>query len=188
MVGAGPSDTQPARSWGAHASPLVKTIRSQPRCGGALSAEDFERIVTWIDLNAPYYPSYACANPGNLSGRSPLDPKQLARLEELTGVPLHTFAAHGRKAGPQVCFDRPELSPCLAGLASGDKSRYQEALALIVAGKAAQEKMPEADMPGFAVCEMDGWRQQKYLARQQQEQRSREAIGAGSKVFDPESR
>ena len=188
VVGAGPSDTQPARSWGAHASPLVKTIRSQPRCGGALSAEDFERIVTWIDLNAPYYPSYACANPGNLSGRSPLDPKQLARLEELTGVPLHTFAAHGRKAGPQVCFDRPELSPCLAGLASGDKSRYQEALALIVAGKAAQEKMPEADMPGFAVCEMDGWRQQKYLARQQQEQRSREAIGAGSKVFDPESR
>jgi hypothetical protein len=42
-------------------------------------------------------------------------------------------------------------------------------------------------MPGFAVCEMDGWRQQKYLSRQQQEQRSREAIGAGNKVFDPQA-
>ena len=63
-------------------------LHSNPRCGGALSPEEFDRIVTWIDLNAPYYPSYASAYPDNLAGRSPLDDAQLARLEQLTGCPV----------------------------------------------------------------------------------------------------
>jgi hypothetical protein len=70
-------------------------------------------VVTWIDLNAPYYPSYASAYPDHLAGRSPLDDQQLARLEELTGVPLRRLAGHRSNRGPQISFDRPELSPCL---------------------------------------------------------------------------
>ena len=66
------------------------------------------RVVTWMDLNAPYYPSYASAYPEHLAGRSPLADAQLARLEELTGVPLRSLAGHRSNRGPQISFDRPE--------------------------------------------------------------------------------
>ncbi|MBC8391483.1 MAG: hypothetical protein H8E17_02805, partial [Deltaproteobacteria bacterium] len=36
-----------------------------------LSAEDFNRIVTWIDINGPYYPEYESAYPNNPVGRCP---------------------------------------------------------------------------------------------------------------------
>jgi len=188
VVGAGRPETQAAYSWGSHASKLVAVLHDNPRCGGELSLEEFDRIATWIDLNAPYYPSYASAHPDNLAGRSPLDDKQLARLEELTGVPLRGLAGYASNRGPQVSFDRPELSPCLVALPDKNGSKYQEALALIQTGQELLAKRPEADMPGFEPCERDEWREQKYLARQQMERRSRAAIREGIKFYeqDPE--
>ena len=171
VVGAGPPDTQQARSWGSHASKLIAALRSNPDCGRTLDREGFERIATWIDLNAPYYPTYACAHPDNLAGRSPLNDAQVARLEQLTGVPLSQLAAHQRKAGPQVSFDRPALSPCLERFGDPNDPQYQEALALIRAGQEELARRPEADMPGFVACETDQWRESKYLVRQQTEQR-----------------
>ena len=61
--------------------------------GIRLSTEEMDRIVTWIDLNAPYYPTFACAYPDNLAGRCPLNDTELKRLKELTGVDF--FAANG---------------------------------------------------------------------------------------------
>ena len=184
VVGAGPPETQATYAWGSHASKLVATLRDNPRCRDDLSAEEFKRIVTWIDLNAPYYPSYASAYPDNLAGRSPLDDKQLARLEELTGVPLRKLADHGNNRGPQVSFDRPELSPCLGKLTEKTDPKYQEALALIRAGQELLANRPEADMPGFQANERDRWRNQKYLARMQMEERNRAAIRQGLKAYD----
>jgi hypothetical protein len=187
VVGAGPPETQAAYSWGSHASKLAATVRTNSRCGGTLTAEDFERIVTWIDLNAPYYPTFASAYPDNLAGRSPLDDKQVARLEELTGVPLRKLAAHADNRGPQVSFDRPELSPCLAALrekSPADIAKHDEALALIRAGRDQLAQRPEADMPGFQANERDQWREQKYLTRIQKEQRNRAAIRGGLKAYD----
>jgi len=184
VVGAGPPETQAAYSWGSHASQLVATLRNNPRCRGDVTATEFERIVTWIDLNAPYYPSYASAYPDNLAGRSPLDDKQLARLEELTGVPLRRLADHGSNRGPQVSFDRPEVSPCLDQLTEKTGPKYQEALALIRAGQELLAKRPEADMPGFLANERDQWRDQKYLARMQREARNRAAIRQGVKLYE----
>ncbi|MFH1718598.1 MAG: hypothetical protein ABIF19_14685, partial [Planctomycetota bacterium] len=112
-IGAGPSEIQQPFSWGSHVSTLVKVIR-QGHYDIKLNEEDFERIVTWIDLNAPYYPRYDCAYPDNLSGRCPLDDKQLSRLTELTGVPFAKLADHAKNSGPQISFNRPRLSPCLA--------------------------------------------------------------------------
>jgi hypothetical protein len=184
VMGAGPPEIQPARSWGSHASKLVTTLRANSRCGGALNREELDRIMTWIDVNAPYYPTYACAYPNNLAGRSPLDDAQLARLEQLTGAPLRQLAGHASNRGPQVSFDRPEVSPCLEKLRDRDAPRYQEALAIIRAGFEMLARRPEADRPGFQACPLDQWRQEKYLARQRMEERNQEALRKGQKSYD----
>jgi hypothetical protein len=41
-------------TFGSHRSKLVERIRHDP-CRADLSREEFIRIVTWIDANAPYY-------------------------------------------------------------------------------------------------------------------------------------
>ena len=51
--------------------------------------------------------------------------------------------------GPQVCFDRPEMSPCLKPI--DDPDRRAEALAIIQAGRQSLEQLPRADMPGFSA-------------------------------------
>ena len=140
--------------------------------------------MTWIDLNAPYYPTYASAYPDNLAGRSPLDDAQLGRLEQLTGVPLRQLAGHENNRGPQVSFDRPELSPCLEKLTDNTDPKRQEALAIIRAGQELLAHRPEADMPGFQACTMDQWREEKYQARLQTELRNRQAIRHGQRLYD----
>jgi hypothetical protein len=100
-IGAGPAQIQQARSWGSHVSKLVKTLR-EGHARRHLSKEDLARLIIWVDLNAPYYPDYASAYPDNLAGRAPLDNAQLARLQELTGVPFSELADNGRNRGPQV--------------------------------------------------------------------------------------
>jgi len=182
VVGAGPSQIQPAYSWGSHASPLVRVIR-QGHKGVKLSAEDFDRIVTWIDLNAVYYPHYGSAYPNNPAGRSPLDGRQVGRLSRLTAARFH--ANHGGNRGPLVSFDRPEISPCLARLKDKSDPRYKEALAIIRAGAEMLKKRPRADMPGFKMCPADERRQKKYTGRQKAEERFRAAVRGGEKVYDP---
>ena len=182
-IGAGPPQTQSAYAWGSHASKLVSALR-QEHYGVKLTSEEFDRIVTWIDLNAPYYPSYASAYPAHLAGRSPLDNRQLERLEQLTTVPLRRFASHGGNRGPQISFDRPELSPVLTRFSTRTPD-YQEALAIIQAGQKLLLKRPEADAAGFQPCPLDQWREEKYQARQAMEERSRAAIREGRKVYDP---
>ncbi len=182
VVGAGPAENQPAYAWGSHASKLGRVLLERYR--DRLTAEEFERVITWIDLNAPYYPSYASAYPDHLAGRSPLDDRRLARLEELTGVPLRRLAGHRSNLGPQLSFDRPELSPCLASLSDPADPRRIEALDLIRAGAAQLKARPDADLPGFVACEIDQWRDEKYAARQRAELRSRDALRTGGKHFE----
>ena len=186
VPGAGPAEIQKAYSWGSHASKLAKTMQARVK-SGSLTQEEFERVAAWIDLNAPYYPSYASAHPDNLAGRSPLDNGQLERLEKLTGVPLRQQASHGGNRGPQVCFERPALSPCLTIFTNRSGTNYLAALAIIDAGRTALERSPEADKPGFEPCAMDQWREAKYVERQQAEKERREAIRSGGKVYDAPS-
>jgi len=182
-IGAGPAQIQQAYSWGSHPSRLVDTIR-KPHHKVKLDKESFDRIVTWIDINAPYYPVYASAYPDNLAGRSPLDGAQIARLTKLTGVRFPDLASFDKDQGPQVAFERPELSPCLSGLKKKDRNAYMEALAVIRAGGEMLKKRPRADMDGFVACPIDQQREQKYLAREEIEARNREAIRTGKKAYD----
>jgi len=182
-VGGGPAPVQQAYSWGAHASKLVRTLRSGHN-DVRLSPEELDRIVTWVDLNAPYYAHYACAYPDSLTGRCPLDGGQLRRLTELTGVPFGRLKGHGSNRGPQVSFDRPELSPALAKFNDKGDPKYAEALAIIRSGQEMLRKRPRADMPGFVPCETDRRRQAKYVARRRIEADSRRAIREGTKRYD----
>ena len=45
---------EPPMTFGSHQSKLVERIRKDP-CKAKLTREEFIRIVTWIDANAPYY-------------------------------------------------------------------------------------------------------------------------------------
>lgn len=186
-IGAGPSDIQQPYSWGSHASKLVEVLRSGHN-DVKLNEEEFNRIVTWIDLNATYYPRYDCAYPANLAGRCPLDNKQLQRLTELTGVPFAKLATYNKNAGPQVSFDRPYLSPCLAKFSDKSNPDYLEALDIIEEGKHMLAQRPRADMPGFEPCIIDKQRQHKYVMRREIELSRRRAIREDKKLYDSEFR
>ncbi|MBE3123911.1 MAG: hypothetical protein IMZ65_03835, partial [Planctomycetes bacterium] len=177
VVGAGPAEVQMPYSWGSHASRIVQVLRAGHN-DVKLDAESFDRLVTWIDLNAPYYPTYASAYPDNLYGRSPLDGKQLDRLTALTGV-----AFKGHDGDTQVNLTRPERSPCLGSLKDKSDPKYQEALAIIQAGKEMLARRPQADMPGFKLEGIEAARQAKYEERARIETEVRRAILKGEKVY-----
>ncbi|NQT53634.1 hypothetical protein HQ576_16370, partial [bacterium] len=183
-IGGGPAHIQPARSWGSHASKLVSLLRKGHH-DVKLAAASLDRIITWVDINAPYYPHYYSAYPHHPGGRSPLNGKQVKRLGALTGVNFEREGHFSSSTGPHVSFDRPELSPCLAK-AKADAAKYNEALAIIRAGQAMLARRPRADMPGFRPCEADQRRERKYAMRQRVEARNREAIRNGRKVYDRE--
>jgi hypothetical protein len=197
-VGAGPAQIIGPYSWGSHRSRLTDHLRSS-RKNGTLSAEDFDRVVTWIDLNAPYYPDHDDYYTANTWGRSPLDHKQLQRLGQLVlaapggkqygwasvtdylGGPLGQLM--GRGVLP-VNFTRPELSDCLEAFPSKTDPGYVEALALIQTGKMALAEHPRADMAGYKPCEADQQRLDHHAARQAVEARVRQAIREGTRVYD----
>ncbi len=188
-VGAGPAATLPPRSWGSQASRLVKVILEGHE-DVVLSREEFDRIVTWIDINAPYYPSYASAYPDNLAGRSPLDSAEIDRLTELTGLPFAQLAGHGSNRGPQISFDRPATSACLERISAHEPllykeaPAYREALAIIRRGVARLAATPRADMTGFVPCAADREREEKYTKHRKIERRCREAAARGKGVHD----
>ena len=183
VVGAGPAQIQQAYSWGSHASKLVDVIRKNHK----LPQEDFDRIATWIDINAPYYADYSSAYPANLAGRCPLDNAEIQRLTNLTGVAFANQMAFGKDVGPQVSFDRPESSPCLAKLKDANPAAYQEALAIVQAGRDRLAQHPREDMPGASMCEVDQQHEAKYAMRQQVELRNREAIRKGLRYYDSDN-
>ncbi|MGB2755696.1 MAG: hypothetical protein WBD75_02460 [Phycisphaerae bacterium] len=177
VVGAGPAEVQAPYSWGSHASKIVQVLRAGHN-DLKLDAESFDRLVTWIDLNAPYYPSYSSAYPDNLYGRSPLDDQQLKRLAELTGM---GFAGHG--GDTLVNLARPNLSPCLAAFNNKADPKYAEALAIIQAGKNMLARRPREDMPGCKLDGLDAQREARYQERARIEAEVRAAILRGEKVY-----
>ena len=181
-IGAGAAPVQQAYAWGSHISKLVATLRKGHN-DVKLSAEETARIVTWIDLNGPFYPDHGSAYPQSLSARTPLDRNQIRRLEKLTGYPLRKQNSFNSNRGPLVSFDRPELSPCLAALKRGS-AKYAEALAIIRAGKAILQEKPRADMAEFRLSDWHQKVQEKYDTRRQIELDARRAILTGRKVHD----
>jgi hypothetical protein len=182
-VGGGPAQIQPAYSWGSHASKLVKILQSGHN-EVKLSIEEMDRLITWVDINAPYYPVYESAYPNNPCGRSPLTSGQVKQLEKLTGAKFVTD--HRSKYRAQLSFDRPAISPCLMSLEKGN-AEYVQALKIIEAGRQKLIQNPRADMAGFVPCEADQARLVRYEQRRRIELRNRAAIRDGQKVYDKDS-
>lgn len=192
----GPPEVLSAYAWGSHRSRLVDVLRA-PHEDVKLDRESFDRIVTWIDMNAPYYGSYYSVYRDHVYGRAPLDDQQMVRLAELTGLPYKVPSAHvglnhaqtagTELGGSQVNFTRPELSPCLAQFADKNDARYREALAIIQAGKERLARQPREDMLGpdaVPVAALDQERAGRCQTQSQCEAASRQAALNGSKVFD----
>lgn len=163
----GPPEVLSPYAWGSHRSRLVDLLR-EGHFDVKLSTDELAHVVTWIDVNAPYYGSYHSVYGENLFGRTPLSFEQMVALSDLTGLPygpyrdpnarmwldagLHRNPAftNTELAGSQVNFTRPELSPCLTGLAPHDP-RYEHALVIIRQGKANLERQPREDQLGPAA-------------------------------------
>ena len=182
----GPPEVLPPYAWGSHRSRLVDVLREE-HYGVRLSPEELDRVITWIDLNAPYYPTYASNYPDNLFGRSPLNGSELARLQTLTGVPVAIEnGAWNRLQGTQVNFTRPEESVCLRGFKDKNDPKYREAVAIIERGMARLEERPRADMPGFSP---KGPSDLQRLARLDHhcslQQKAIAGLSDGTKAFDP---
>jgi hypothetical protein len=185
VPGAGPYQVLKPKSWGSHASRLVDVLRNgheDPEVDEKieLAREEFDRIVTWIDINAPYYAEYSSAYRENRYGRSPLNAGQVARLSELLGVDLND-----QKFAAQLSFTRPELSPGLARFSDRDDAGYQEALAIIRAGRETLAQRPRADMPKFQLTSQTEIDQEaKYQARLEVEAAMRKSIIERGRQYD----
>lgn len=160
----GPPEVLPPCAWGSHRSRLVDILKAGHR-GVKLTDEELARIITWIDINAPYYGSYHTVYGDNLFGRVPLTYQQLDELSVLTDLPYRWDAKTGRSViadghlhhdpairnteltGSQVDFTRPAKSVCLTRLDPGDP-RYARALVLIREGQANLKRQPREDMAG----------------------------------------
>ena len=178
----GPPQVLPPYAWGSHRSRLADAVLNE-HYDVRMDREGIDRVVTWLDLNAPYYGTYASAYPENLFGRSPLDDRQLARLAELTGVPVNSRYTGAELGGSQVSFTRPELSLCLTKL-DNNGSKYREALAIIREGQTILAKTPRADMPGFnATSPQDLRREDRRDVFAQADVESRKALAEGRKHF-----
>lgn len=183
-IGGGPAQLQSSYAWGSHKSNLIKVLEAG-HSHVSLSKEEMETLYTWIDLNGVYYPQYESAYPDNPAGRSPLTSEQLDKLGKLTGVDFGKLAIFDRSMGPQISFERPELSPCLSGV--NGKKAYREALEIIKRGQLMLAAIPRADMEGFVPCEDHRTQLAKYRERLQEEKENNRAISEGSVRFDAAS-
>lgn len=193
----GPPEVLPAYAWGAHRSRLVDVLRAGHE-GVVLDRESFDRIVTWIDMNAPYYGSYFSVYRDNVYGRAPLNDQQMIQLAELTGLPYRVPAEHvnlnlmaidgTELAGSQVNFTRPEWSPCLTRFADQNDPRYRQALALIQAGRAQLAQQPREDMLGpnaVPVAALEVERAGRCQLQTQFEAAVRRTVLHGGKILEP---
>jgi hypothetical protein len=156
-VGAGPVQKLEPLTWGSSKSRIVEVIRNgHPRPeidelrkakGLELDTESFDRIVTWIDINAPYYPTYYSAYPNNRFGRSPLTDAELKQIRDLAGAePLWN-----------ISLTRPEVSPILESAKDTEK-----VLTLLRLGAERLDKQPRGESCEFhAVDPTDVGRAEK---------------------------
>jgi hypothetical protein len=180
-IGGGPAQLQQAYAWGSSRSRLVEVLEAGHQ-DIILSREEMETLYTWIDLNGVYYGSYESAYPHNPAGRSPLTAEELDKLGKLTGVDFSKLAGFNRSLGPQISFERPELSPCLAGLQQ--RKPYEEALQIILQGKQRLQETPRADMENFVPCEEHLAQLDKYNICLQREEENRKAISEGRSFYE----
>lgn len=193
VAGAGPHYKLDPLSWGSNVSKLGEVVLNghpDPKIDERRKElklwfdrksdpEAFDRVVTWIDINAPYYPTYASAYPDNPFGRSPIDNDKMNRLRQLSGVdPVRSWG---------ISFDRPELSPILDRIPDKNSDAYRETLSIIESGRDALKKQDRGENEDFApVTPVEIFQEKKYVNYKNFIERTNEAILKSEKVFEKE--
>ncbi|MFA5814568.1 MAG: hypothetical protein WC865_02995 [Bacteroidales bacterium] len=187
----GPPAVLPPFAWGSHRSRMVDVLKKGHK-DVHLSKEDMERIITWIDLNAPYYGRYDAVYSENPFARSPLTKAQLKQLTEIldssntTNLPKVNYSDLEKKEGSQFSFVRPEMSRILTRINDKSSWSYQQALLIITAGKEQLLNQPREDIPGCPaepIYKKDVIRNERYLRLIAAEKAARQAILAGKKCY-----
>jgi hypothetical protein len=179
-IGGGPAEIQPAKSWGSLASKLTTYLRPGHH-DVDLSREEIERVETWLDLNAPYYPVYESGQPDGVAGRSPLTGPETKRLGELGGVDLAGGANH-REHRVWLSFDRPALSPLLARITG--PAEHAEALAIIHAGADRLMAKPRGDTAEVSLADVDPSRDERGARLARRDAAFQAAIREGRRITD----
>jgi len=112
---------RPPKYYGSHASRMVTQMRETHRDRlKEMPSEDFERIVTWIDCNAPYYGTYIYSRPGTVGGRELISPEVRAKLTAV--YDRRCASCHDKDTGrvERISFRNPEASPALLAPLSKD--------------------------------------------------------------------
>lgn len=180
-IGGGPAQTLPAYHWGARQSKVIQTLL-EGHNEVKLSPAEMDRIVTWIDINAPYYPTYLSSSPDGVAGRTPATGSELNRFGTLTGIALR-FGHNASEMGSVLSLDRPALSPALARLSKADAPAFQEAVGILETIAQRMEQRPRADMPGFVPSEACKAREDRYRERARIEDINRQAIREGRRHY-----
>jgi len=196
VPGAGPHTKLEPYSWGSHKSRLAEILidgHPKPEIDAkrkelgiyidmATHPEAVDRVLTWIDINAPYYPTYASAYPDNPFGRSPLNDESLKRLSLLCNIGFDDLKWI-------VSFMRPEISPCLAKWSTPEEKNspeYEEALAIIRQGQTSLAEVSRGEDPDFVpVVVREKTQQAKYDLLRETESKMRKAILSGKREYDP---
>jgi hypothetical protein len=161
--------TRPPKYYGSHASRMIQALRSTHKDRVSLPPEDFCRIVTWIDCNAPYYGTYTYSHVNTTGGRGIFDAHRGAlddiykrRCQSCHGSAVDTFMF--RVALPEIEKSRSLLAP-LAKAAGGYQNcrvkdndasppvfadtsdpDYQLLLGILAKIRSEAETLPRADM------------------------------------------
>ncbi len=195
-IGAAGNAVVQANTWGAKHSKVVEKIEAKHN-GVKLSKDEFDTLVAWIDLNAPYYPIDDTHFGNNPAGRSPLTRGECLELEKLAGI---TILVRGGKEKnipsliipislyktELISFDRPETSPILNKIAKGS-SEYNRILELIKIGAERLKKNPRPDMDGFKTSAKAKQLNERFENMRKLDSKARKAVENGGKLCDPKS-
>ena len=149
-------------AFGSHKSKLIEQLDSGGQ-GKLLSADERDRLVTWIDLNGPYYGTYEHERPERYVGRDalPAYPQIMESLQKANCTRCHHTALG---ADYQLNLTHPEWSAALTaplakaaggrglcgegGFADRNDPTYRSVLSLLNAAAEELRQRPRMDMPG----------------------------------------
>ena len=104
---------RPPMYYGSHASKIIQVLQTTHKERVQIPPDDFRRLVTWIDCNAPYYGTYLYSRPGTIGGRELLTPGIRGALKAVCDK--RCASCHGQDAGriERIKFLEVEKSPAL---------------------------------------------------------------------------
>ncbi len=153
---------RPPRYYGSHASKLVKVLRGEHRKHVEVPPDAFRRIVTWIDLNAPYYGTYRYTRPGTTGGQELVSGKTRSALDDVFKRRCASCHAGDAQRARRVRIPGIERSPALAAplakesggagrcspavFGGKDDPDYRRMLEALTALRGELERNPRVDM------------------------------------------